>query len=489
MRILLVNPGIGYYTRAHFNPLGLIAIGSFLTKKCGFEVKLIDRCVQKCNIRKEIDAFRPEFVGVSLMSSRGLKDAVFVSKAAKTRGIPVGWGGGMPSMQPELMLQCEFVDYIMVGEGEYTIRDLLEHVRGERPIEEVDGLVYRKAGKIVRNKPREFADLADFPVTDFSLIDPEKYLRPYFGCEKLMYLYSSKGCPMRCAFCPNPIFNKSRFRKRPNEYVIEEIRYLIANHGLDGVYFSDEMWCMRREDMLDFCRRVKENDLNFHWAVQVRIGQFTKEDFQLMYDCGCRVAFFGIECGSDEIRQKIHKNIDPAKIAPTFDALKEIGITSTASFIIGFPGETAENLRETVKLILSISATLIPINLFSPLPGTELYFEAIRQGKYREPKTLKELSKYVVLETVGQNLSAVPTVDLHVIKSWFEWRSFTKKDAIVGNKPFAFAIGTIKSGLKSITQRGPLFFFVDGFKAFGEFTHVFWYSHAYPGIRKKYGLK
>ena len=489
MNILLINPAVGYFTRASFNPLGLIAIGSYLTKKLGENVRLFDRCVEREDIGSVIEQFKPDLIGVSLMSSRGLKDALKVSKIAKKRNIPVIWGGAMPTMQPELVLDTSCVDYVILGEGEYVFEELLEALRGEREIDQISGIAYLKDGKFTRTQDRPFADLADFPVTDWSLIHPEKYMKPYIGCNKLMYLYSAKGCPCNCAFCPNPAFHKSTFRKRPNEYVIEEIKYLIENYGMDGVFFSDELWCMRRSDMLDFCRRVKENDLHFTWMIQVRVGQFTREDYQIMYDAGCRMALFGVESGSREILKRIHKNIDYNKIIPTFQELREIGITTTASFIIGYPGETADQLRETVALLKSISANLTPINHFTPLPGTELYREVVKEGKYKEAKSLKELSKVIATESVGQNLSAVPTTDLRVIRSWFEWKTFTRKDAVEGDKPFKFAIDTILSGLKSISQKGPIFFFVDGFKAFKEFIYVFWYSHAYPSVRKKYDLK
>lgn len=487
MNVLLVFPSTGYYTRALSNPLGLLSIGSHL-KRVGHNVKIFDRCVDGSSLKKVLDDFRPDIVGVSVMSSRGIKDAVKVSKAVKERNICVAWGGQMPSMQPELVLENDFVDYVMIGEGEFTFEELIEAVEHKREIESVDGIAFCRNGEIVKTHFREFADLKEMPVTDWSLIDVEKYLQPYLGCQRMIYLYSSKGCPCRCSFCSNACFHRSTHRKRPNEYVIEEIKYLIENHGVDGVYFSDELWCLKRSDMLDFCQRVHDNDLHFRWGVQLRIGLFNEEDFRVMYEAGCRWVFFGIESGSKEMLDAIHKNIDYEKIIPTFEYMKRIGYTTVASFIVGYPDETADQLRDTVSLLNSISASLTPVFHFTPLPGTELYDKAIASGNYKPALSLEELSKVVATESVGKNLSKVPTRDLRVIRSWYHWKSFSNKDALDSEKSFEFAKQTILSGLNSISQKGIISFFVDGFSAFCEFIYVFWFSHVYRNIIKKYGL-
>lgn len=487
MKVLFVNPSVGYYTRALSNPMGLLSIATYV-KNNGHEVLFEDRSVKKRSISKVIDDFKPDIIGISLMSSRGVKDAIKVSECAKKKGITVVWGGQMPSMQVEEVLASGYVDYISYGEGEFTWLEIMDALRDGKSIDNIKGLAYKRDGKTVITDCREFINLGDLPVADYTLIDTPKYLQNYLGCKKMMYVYSSKGCPCRCAFCSNQSFHKSTHRKRPNDIVLKEVKYLVDNHGVDGIYFSDELWCMKKSDVVDFCQRVHDMGLKFHWGIEMRIGILDEEDFKMMYNAGCRWILFGVETGSPEMQKIVHKNIDYSKIAPTFEALNKLGITTVASFIVGFPGETVGQLRDTVKLLNTIKANLTPVFHFTPLPGTELYDKVIADGSYHPPKHLKDMGKVVATEHIGQNLSAVPDVDLKVIRSWYMWKSFSNKGALQEHGAFEFAKETIINGLHSISLKGPISFFIDGFKALNEFLYVFWYSHAYPKIIKKYGL-
>ncbi|MBR5438283.1 MAG: cobalamin-dependent protein, partial [Clostridia bacterium] len=208
MKILLINPSVGYYTRALSNPLGLLSIGTYL-KQHGHEVKIYDRCVDKTKIETVIKEFDAQIVGVSVMSSRGLKDAIKVSALLKKKGKTVVWGGQLPSMQTELVLDSDYVDMVSFGEGEETWKELAECLENGRDFYDIRGIAYKKDGKIKYNECRPFADLKDMPVSDWSLLDVPKYMQTYLGCNRMMYIYSSKGCPCRCAFCSNVNFHKS----------------------------------------------------------------------------------------------------------------------------------------------------------------------------------------------------------------------------------------------------------------------------------------
>lgn len=487
MRVLLVYPSAGYYNSGISTPLGLLSIGTYL-EQFGHEVRLYDRCIERVKLKKVLEDFSPQIVGVSVMSSRALKDAARVSQTCKDRGLPVVWGGQLPSLQIELVLRSGYVDMVSFGEGEETWAELLDRYE-TGDFSEIKGLAYKKDGEIVTNLCRPFTDLSILPPTDWSLIDVPKYMIPYLGNKRMMYICSSKGCPARCAFCVNVNFHKSTFRKRPTATVLQEIRYLIEHYGLDSVYFSDEVWRLKREDAREFCQSILDAGLQFHWGTDTRIDLFTEDDYRLMYKAGCRWLLFGVETGSEDMQRRVHKNFDYAKVKPTLTFLNGIGITTVTSFIVGFPDETEDQLRDTVRMIQDIPAGLAPVFHFSPIPGTEFYNELVNDGRYRAPEKLEDLFNFVSTHNVGTNYSRVPDRDLKVIRSRLNWKSLTRKDAVNNGKSFEFIKDTVEDGLRSISAKGAVSFFVDGFTALREFLQVVYYAYRYPDIRKKYDLR
>ncbi len=490
MRILLVNPSFEYFLSATevFNPLGYIAIGSYLDA-IGEEVKCIDRNVKKVNINRLLDTFKPDLLAVSVIASSGVRDAVKVSKAAHERNIPVMWGGTFPSLRSELILKEDYVDYVIIGEGEYTLRDLLEVMKGNMSVEDCLGLAYKKNGKVIINGDRPFIDLAELPPTNYELFDMEKYiLKNAYGGRQL-FIYQSKGCPLHCAFCSNTTYHRSTHRSRPVRVIVDEIKYLIEKYHIDIIVFADELWCPNKNDMREFCRLIKEENIKIKWSCFSRLGQFNREDYILMHECGLYAAFIGIESGNQQMLDRIHKNIKVKDVIPYFESLKDIGVAFTTFFIIGYPNETIDQLRDTVNLIQSIPVNTVPVYHFIPLPGTELFNEVIKTRKYTPPKNLKEAAKSMDTITLGKNLSTVPDVDLNVISSRIQWNAFIHKkdDKDVSSKGFAFTV--IVNTIKSLVKKGPILCVYEGCKAAAHFLHIFWYAHGHKNIRKKYNLR
>jgi radical SAM superfamily enzyme YgiQ (UPF0313 family) len=487
MKILFIVPATGYYSSALSNPLGVLSIATYL-KKNGYDVKICDRNVEGINMDKLITSYNPDIIGVSVLSSRSLKDALKVSKTVKEHKKMLVWGGQIPTMNTALCLSCEYIDYIIMGEGEITFLEFVRKLENSESPKGINGIAYRENGRITITKCRDFADLKDLPIIDWTLVTPANYYQKYFHSDKMLYLFSSKGCPCNCSFCGNREYHLCTYRMRPADMTIEEIEKLIDNYELNGVYFSDEIWRIKKEDAYEFCRKVKEKNLKFVWGCDSRIGQYNKEDLQTMYDAKCRWILFGIESGSKSILEKIHKGISIDDVEENINNCKEIGITPITTFIIGFPGETEEMVRETVNLAMRIKSKLVQINHYFPMPGSDLQRELVESGKYQPPETLNQLSRVIAQDTLEQNFSQVPSKDLRVIRCFFQWGAFTGKDTINQDSAFAFARQAISDMFSVITKKGILFFIAGAFTAAKEFLYIFWHVIAYPGIRKKYGL-
>lgn len=489
MKVLFINPSVGYYTRAISNPLGLLALATYV-KAQGHTVQILDRCVKKVNIEKELDSFRPDVIGISLMSGRGLKDGEKICAAAKKRGIRVIAGGYFPTMSPDVILNADLADVVVLREGEITFSELLTAYENGDCIESIAGIAYKKDNRVIVNPDRPFGDLQTFPELDWTLLDPKDYFQTFFNCTKMLYLYASKGCPGRCTFCSNHFYNRSTHRKKPDDIVLNEIEKLINNHGLNGVYFSGELWRTKKEDAREFCRKVKERNLDFKWGMLSKVGLYDYDDYAMMHDAGCRFICFGVESGSAEMQKKLKKNVNLEKARETFSACKKVGITAVASFMIGLPDETEEQLKETLSYIKSIDASIILIYLFSPIQNTEIYNDLVAQGRLIEQDfSLDYYKKNITMENPGCNFSEIPDIDLKVIKAYFEWKSFAGKETVNGSYGYAFAVQTILNGLRSITKNGFISFWINGIKAAFTFLSVFFYSHMYPKILKKYDLQ
>lgn len=467
-------------------PLGLLAIASYMQEK-GHTVKIVDLTVEKESIEKQIKLFCPDVVGLSVMAALARTSAVKVSKIARKHKKPVVWGGRLPSSLPAECLKESCVDYAVIGEGEVTFAELIEAMEAGQSCENIAGLAYMDQNGVHINQKRTFADLSDFPVTNWNLINTQNYNQKYFSCDKMMYLYWSKGCPGRCTFCYNAQYHGALHRTRPPEYVVAEIEYLVKNCGVDGIYFADEFLRPSKEDMQTFFRLIKEKNLDFRWGGMTRVGAYNKEELQQMYDAGCRWLLFGIESGCAERLKAIKKGVNLEKAKQVFEYCREIGITTQSSFIIGYPGETEDELKETVRFAFSLRANLLPFNGYFPQPDSELYDTLVEKGWFVPPKTLKEWSRFEVGEVIQVNFSKVPRKDLMVLHFYTQWLAFLRKDS-VNTEKYGLAKKVAADTMQSIFRSGFSGFFINIIDSVKRFVTVAWYANAYPNILRKYGI-
>lgn len=488
MNVLFINPSTSRYTRSISVPLGLLSIASYLETK-GHNVMIYDRTVSKTDLQSVISSFKPQLSGISLVSYKSISDALDIAKTLNCQNIPVILGGPLPSVLTELTLEYNFIDAVSLGEGEETWAELANYYENKKgSLHDIAGIAFRDSeNKTVYTAQRPFIDLAKLPPLNWNLINVPKYFQSSYGCKRMLYLYSAKGCPFSCTFCYNKDFHKSTYRKRPLDVLLDEIRFLVNTHGLDGVYFADEMWCRNRDEMHEICDSLKALNLDFVWGCQTRIGVFDKEDFEYMYNSGCRWIFFGIESGSECMLQKINKRIRYDQIVKTFGDCKKANIACIGSFIAGFPGETEEDLKKTVNLIKQLDTSLINMNYLALIPGSEIYKNLVESGEYKEVSSLEEFGKKNPLDKMEYNYSEIPDIDIKVIRAYYMWRSFTATD-IPGTKKFGFAKKVVTDALKSVKTGDFISFVFSTYAAGLEFLKVAYYSHFYPSVKKKYGL-
>ena len=488
MRVLLINPAPEHYTRARCAPLGVLSIGSYLQSK-GHTVKILNRAVVSTDIKAELDEFRPDFVGCSLLSVMAVKDCLMISKEAKKRNITVVWGGPYVSASPEMVFQLGYIDFISLGEGEETWLELVNAKENGKDIYAVKGLAYMKDGKLVKTGDRPFLDLTTLPPIDYSLIDIQKTFYKNYDYDGIMGMYISKGCDGHCTFCYNRDFFSHCRRARDVSVFIEEAKLLKEKYGMRAIAFTDELFGYNKETLHEICNAMIEAKLDIHWGGMTKIGLFDKEDFQLMYDAGCRWLEFGVESGSLGVLKKMKKALNPALVEKDLSNCRDVGIITLSYFIVGFPGETEEDLKATCELVNKISYTKFVCSYFSPLPGSEIFEKVVSEGKFTPPKTMKECMKTKIFYSPKPNLSEVKSLDLKVVRCHILWSSFTKKNFVENGKvDYSVARKDVIDVLKSLKGHGFKEGVIQFFASAYEFLDIFFYANFFPKIVKKYGL-
>lgn len=472
------------------SPLGLMSIATYLNSN-GHTAIICDRFFQKESFSSIINSFNPDIVGVSIITNRFIEDALEVSQIAKENSIPVVWGGPTASEIPFEILETQKVDYICFGEGEETWLEMANALEKNQPFKNIKGLGYLSDGILTKTPSREFINLTELPPLDWSLINVEKYFQPYYQSKKMLYMYSSKGCIGNCTFCYNAQFHCSKHRVRNYDSVFQEIKYLSEKHGMDGINFSDDLMFCNKAQVKDFCDRIMENDIHTFWGGNLRVGIINDlEDFNLMHKAGCRWLLIGVETGSKRMQKQICKGISYEKIVDTFDKCSQVGIISIAPFMIGLPGETVEDLKETVNIAKKLKATVCAFNFFTPIPGTKIYNELVEKNKYIPPKNLKEHSELYFGEKLTYNLSEIPSKELKAVWSYFQLRSLSFKNNFdeSDNNNKLLLVKVIKNAFSSISGHGLKHFIKSGFSGFFDFTSAILTLILQPEIRKKYGL-
>lgn len=489
MKIALINPKLPIFMRMPSLPLGLISIASYL-KSNGHEVKLIEMLVENNNIEDVLSEFQPDIAGISTMSFLAGLEAKKLTKILHKHNIPVVWGGQAATAMPDLIFKEASPDYIILGEGEITWLELVTAIETGDDILKVDGLVFKKNGKLIYTNTRPVADISLFPDLDWSMIDVKKYFSSFFNCDKMLYLHATKGCPAQCTFCSNQVFHQSKNRCRNIEQILRDIDYLYSK-GTNGIYFSDELWIPQKKQRHKFCNMMIDRNYNLVWGCQMRLGVLDEEDIKLMYKAGCRWILFGIESGNQDRIKLIKKNIDLTLAKKTVQMCEQIGITVQASFIIGFPDETEEEIKETINFADTLGASLVVMNILIPLPNSEIYNKAKERGLFEFPSTIKKFARKIeqkATDSLVVNFTKVPDLDLKVIHYYYQWKAFANKNS-VNDESYGIVKKAAADAFNRIFKHGIKGFFYGTYSSAKQFLTVFLYSHVFVKVLKKYNLK
>lgn len=489
MKILFVQPSAGFFMRGTTYPVcrSIMVTASYM-KTLGHEVLVYDRCVDFRNEESVVNGFKPDVAMLFLPPTASVRDAIAVSELARENEALIIWGEVVASSFAKQIVEGGYADFVITGETENKLRRLLEEYNSTKNYSEVAGLTYIENGELISTQNINDTDLDTLPQIDWDLIDVKKCFRQFPHCKRMLYMYTSRGCPFKCTYCYNTMFYNAQHRKRPIHYVLNEIKYLEEKYGLDGVNFSDELLLLTDDEVEEIRSFREKNNLKFFWGAETRADTYKDiEKLKKMYASGCRWLMLGLETGSASMREKIGKPMDHFLINKFVDMCTEVGITTFGSFIIGFHNETPEQLRETVEFAQTLNVDAFLFNYYIVIPKTPMGDSVVKDKNIDLDRIFLESKFSDQLQTLTRNYSLIPDRDLRVVKSCFDWMTFTRKKKESSQKNMF--ISKAVDMLMHFTEGGIKKSVVSLYNAGRTFLTVVFYAHAFPDIKKKYGIK
>ena len=380
--------------------------------KAGYSVKLLDQRVEP--IIEEV--LRPLIssdllaVGISTMTGTQVYFSLMLAKMVRklTDGkIPLVWGGCHPTVTPEQTLSHPLVDIVAIGEGDDTLRDILDALGAHRSLSTVPGIMYKDGPTPVKTLPRPMLNMEELLPVPWELVDPEKYIhRDMYLRDKARVLdlgQTSRGCPFDCAFCSSASIRERKWRPMSVEKVLDGLQSDIRRFKLDGWWWRDDEIWIQRKRMNKLCEEiVKAGIVGSFYTSGTRcdvFGRATEDEVALMKRAGAHTLKFGAESGSQRILDLMSKDITVEQTLEANQKCKRHGITPAFALMIGYPTETFEEINRTIDLGYRLKrenprAELETMAQYTPLPGTPDWHLALAHG-LQPPQSLEEWANFV----------------------------------------------------------------------------------------------
>jgi len=370
-------------------PLGLEYVLA-MAKKQGHAVKLFIpvkkadtisgiAAVSRKDFIKEIKQFNPDVAAFSLMTTQVNKGFSIAKELKQFNPKIVTVCGGYHSSALPGIVREKMMDFAVIGEGEYTFKELLHALKNKGNFKSIKGLAFRKNGKLIITGPRERnqdLDSLPWPIRDIRLLKQKELglLYPPPSKQKgTVSLVFSKGCPYNCYFCAEPMMSKRIVIHRSPKKVVDEIQYLQKKYGINHFFFTDTNFTINKEKVLALCNEIKKRKVKIHFEVMGSIRSCDDEMLRAMAEAGCIKIGWGIESISNQTLAAIHKNINASDTERILKIAANYGILNLGFFIIGFDWEDEKSILEEIKNLPKYDIHRLRVTIATPIPGSEWY--------------------------------------------------------------------------------------------------------------------
>jgi len=401
-------------------PMGIAYLGAVLRDR--YDVRLLDAVAEGHHLERDIDKrifqygldtdmimdrvreFGPDVVGMSCLFSNQFPVVADLARKVKDwdPDVVTVTGGTHPTFLPERTLEEEAIDYVVMGEAEESLPALLTALEKGEGFEGIDGLSWRDSdGNIrVHEKTAWIKDLDSLPFPARDMLPVEKYYRiniPFMFFSKSprnLSISTSRGCPCRCNFCSSTRYWGGRYRTRSPESVLAELEHMKNRYGVKEVKFEDDNLTFDRKRAKALFRGMIDRGLNLSWNMPNGVMVKTLSDTEmvrLMKESGCFEVILAFESGDQYVVDNIvNKPLDLDASREIVKNVQDEGIDTHAFFIVGFPGETLQQIKNTFNYAKSLLLDKFYVFIFNPLPGTPLYTECLERGLIEDEYSTEE---------------------------------------------------------------------------------------------------
>lgn len=422
MKVLMINPP---YSSSKYKfiglvapPLGIAYIAAVL-ESSGVEVKIIDAPAVEMDydaIQREVASYTPDVVAITSVTPT-LDSALQVARMSKEvcPSANVVLGGYHPTFTYPELLKHDYVDFVVRGEGEYTMLELVKALEQGGDLKKVQGIAFED--HVTPDRP-VITDLDSLPF-------PARHLLP-MADYKIMNmklpvgtLISGRGCPYQCSFCASSAMHGNKLRLRSANNVVDEMEHLVDDHKTEMLAFMDDTFCLNKQRINDICNEIKARGFDNYWGCTARVDTISEDLLKKMKDAGCITLFLGVESADQQNLNEINKNITIRKIKKTFELTKKMGVRTIASVVLGMPGDTRKSIENTINFVKKLEPNYAIFSLATPYPGTDFYL------KSRDKRLLKttDWSKFnlltPVIETVDCSLEEVRKLQKKAFKEFY----------------------------------------------------------------------
>jgi len=463
MRVLLINPPseseiignnppIIEEERGYNPPLGLLYLAGYLEKFTDYSVEVLDTQVEELSypeIENIVREKQPEVVGVIAMTFT-LVDVVKTVKLIKSvnKNIRVVLGGPHVYIFPNETINLEGVDYLVLGEGEEVLKDLLDHMDDYKRLKSIKGLVFKENGGIVNTGPRSLIknlDVLPFPARH--LVPSEKYRSLVLSRTPITTIFTSRGCPYRCTFCARPHLGK-KFRARSAQNVVDEMEEC-TKMGIYGFLVYDDTFTVNKRRVIEICDELRKRKLDVEWDIRARVDTVDEEVLKSLKMAGCRGIHYGVEAGTERILEVLDKRIEISRTREIFLLTEKSKISTLGYFMIGNPRETREDIFETIKLMKELDPDYVHVTIFTPFPATKIYLDGL-ESEIIEKDYWKDFSQDPTPDFVPPHWGEHFTRDELVELLAFAYRNFyTRPSYIMKNLVKTKSFGELKRKIKA----------------------------------------